>query len=148
VRPQAASGIYTGMTTQTCNGCGTAVATNNIVYNADAQVMCPPCAAKAEIVRDEGRAAGNLKTAGWSAVGAGVLAFIGPIAMLGIITYLFVATSLVSAIFVINGLSRGNERFTKYLSPGERSMALGCAIVGIALSAMAVLGVPLLFFRH
>jgi hypothetical protein len=134
--------------TETCSGCGTAVATSNVVYNAMAQVLCPGCAAKAEIVRDEGRAAGNLKAAGWSAVGTGVLAFIGPIAMLGVITYFFAATSMISAIVVINGLSRGNERFTKYLSTGQRSIAWTCAIVGITLSALGVLGVPLLFMPH
>jgi hypothetical protein len=82
--------------------------------------------------------------AGWSALGCGVLAFLGPIAMLGVITYLFAAMSLFAAIFAIQGMATGNERFIKYLTSSQRATLWGTSIVGIVLSALGVFGVAAL----
>lgn len=120
--------------------CGKAISGSELQYTEDAQPICNACAAKREIVRDEGRAAGNLTKAGWTALGSGVAAFFGPMMLLGVITYFFVATALVSAIYAIQGLSSGNERFTRYLSAGQRTTTWITSILGIILSALAVLG--------
>lgn len=136
------------MDASACSVCGKEIRGAEILYTEDALPACAGCSAKREIVRDEGRAAGNLRKAGWSAVGAGVLAFFGPMAMIGVITYLFVAMALVSAIFAIQGLSSGNERFTKYLTAAQRTTTWICAITGIVLAALAVVGVPGLIAVH
>jgi hypothetical protein len=113
-----------------------------VLYTADAKPTCAMCAAKADLLETDKRAANNIVKAGWGAVGTGTLAFFGPFAMLGIITYFFVASALISAIFAIQGLARGNERFTQHLSGSQRTTVWVCSIVGICLAAVTVLGIP------
>jgi hypothetical protein len=133
------------VTSAACANCGILVAGSDILYDETARIVCARCAGNAEIVRDEGRAARNLRMAGWSALGCGAVAFFGPIAMLGVITYLFVAMSLAAAIFAIQGMAVGNERFTKYLTASQRATLWITSIIGIVLSALGVFGVASLF---
>ena len=126
----------------TCSGCGKGLAQAEILYTADARPVCAACSAQADLLETDKRAAGNIVKAGWAALGAGALAFVGPIALLGIITYFFVASSVIGAVFAIQGLARGNERFTQHLSEGQRVMGHVCAVGGMILSALTLLGVP------
>jgi hypothetical protein len=110
--------------------------------------VCPKCVLATEIVRDEGRAAGNLKTAGWSALGLGAVALASSWAMVGVITYLLIAMSMVPAIFALNGLvGFGNERFTKYLTRPQRATIAITSIAGIALCFLGIALPSLLFAR-
>lgn len=130
------------MEASACVGCGKAISGSDVLYNAKGDTICGACQAKMDIVRDEGRAAGNLVKAAWSSIVAALLAFFGSLAYIGVITYFFVAAAMVSAIFAIQGVSRGNERFTKHLTSGQRMQVWVCAIIGIGIGALAVLGVP------
>jgi hypothetical protein len=80
------------------------------------------------------------------AVGASLLGFFGQIALLGIISYLFVATAVISGVFALNSLSASNEHFAKYLTSSQRSTTKLCAIVGFIIAALTVAGVPLRLF--
>jgi hypothetical protein len=126
----------------TCSGCGTSLAPADVLYTADATPICAACNAKLDLVETDKRAAANIVKAGWAAVGTGALAFFGPFALLGIITYFFVAGTLISAIFAIQGLARGNERFTQHLTAAQRTTVWICAVVGTSLAAVTVMGVP------
>jgi hypothetical protein len=128
--------MFRAMTEQACSRCGKSLAAADVLYAPDASVICGECSAKAEIVRDEGRAAGNLRKAAWSSLGSGVLAFFGPIAMVGVITYFFIAGAIVSAIFALTGVSSGNERFTKYLTSSQRTMIWVCCMTAFVLCAI------------
>jgi len=126
----------------TCSGCGKSLAASDVLYTSDAKPICAACNAKADLLETDKRAANNIVKAAWGAVGTGALAFFGPFAMLGVITYFFVAGALVSAIFAIQGLARGNERFTQHLTSGQRSTVWVCSVVGIILAGITVIGVP------
>ena len=130
------------MEAQACSGCGKQISGSAILYTEDARVVCADCQAKADIVATDKRAAGNIVKAGWSSVGTGVIALGASAAMLGIITWLLVAMTMVPAIFAMSSLASGNERFTTHLSAGQRTTAWLCAVIGIALAALALMGVP------
>src|SRR6266850_114010 len=67
--------ILRRMETQACSQCGKAISGSDILYTPDARIVCSACSAVAEVQRDEGRAANNIKTAAWSCLGAAVLAW-------------------------------------------------------------------------
>lgn len=133
------------MEAQACSGCGKPISGSEILYTEDARVVCAACEGKADIVATDKRAAGNIVKAAWSSVGSGLVALGASAAMLGIITWLLVAMAFVPAIFAMSSLASGNERFTQHLSPGQRTGAWVCAVVGIALAALALMGAPRLF---
>jgi hypothetical protein len=121
------------METQACSMCGKALSGSDILYTEDARVVCNGCSAKAEISRDEGRAARNIKGAAWSCLGASVFAwFFNPFFIVNI-------AALLSGIFAIKSVLPGNERFTRYLSPGERTMIWVVTIIGFVLTGLELL---------
>jgi hypothetical protein len=127
-----------------CANCSVPVSGSGILYDEAARVVCGKCAASANIVRDEGRAAGNLRAAGWSALGCGALALFA-IPMLGIIGYLIGAMSVIAAIFAMQGTSAGNERFTKYLTASQRTTIWITSILGIVLTALGLFSLMSMF---
>src|SRR5262245_15684181 len=124
---------------QSCTTCAIQLSPSEVLYNADAQVVCAGCNAQADLVDTDKRAARNIVRAAWASVGAGAFAMIGPLAMLGVITYLFVAMAWVSAGFAVQSLGRSaeNDRFTKYLSSAQRMTVWVCSGIGFALGAFA-----------
>lgn len=129
-----------------CSGCGVKLAAQTALYSAEGEPVCAVCAGKADLVATDQRAAANIVKAGWGAVGASLLGFFGQIALLGIISYLFVATAVISGVFALNSLSASNEHFAKYLTSSQRSTTKLCAIVGFIIAALTVAGVPLRLF--
>jgi len=126
----------------TCSGCGKSLAAGDVLYTTDAKPVCAACNARADLLDTDKRAAGNIVKAGWGAAGSGALAFAGGFAMLGIITYLFAAAAIVSAIFAMQGLARGNERFSQHVTARQRMTIWVCALLGMLLAGVAVLGIP------
>ena len=125
-----------------CTVCGTPLAPTDVLYTAEAKVVCAACNDKADLLDTDKRAARNIVRAAWGSVGAGVAAMLGPLAMLGIITYMFVAIAWVSAGFAVQSLGRSadNDRFTKHLSSAQRSLVWVCSTIGFALGALAASG--------
>jgi hypothetical protein len=130
------------MSNAVCTGCGKALSGADVLYSSAGDVVCAECNDKSDLVDTDKRAAGNIVKAGWAGLGSGVLAFGAGMSLLGIIVWLFVATTLVSSIFALKGLAPGNERFSKLLSTGQRTTATVCAVAGIVLAGLTVLGVP------
>ncbi|MDB4959492.1 MAG: hypothetical protein JWO36_7061 [Myxococcales bacterium] len=125
-----------------CSGCSAKLATADVLYSSEGQPLCAACNAKVDLVDTDKRAAGNIVKAGWSGLGGGVAACGAQIALVGIITYFFIAIAVISGTYALNSLSAGNERFWKHLTPGQRTMVQVCAMIGFVLSALTLLGIP------
>src|SRR5262245_8499627 len=127
---------------ETCSSCGTALAPNQILYTPNAKVICAACNDKADLVDTDKRAASNIVKAAWGSLGAGAISLIAPLALMSIITYLFVAVAILSAGFAIKSMEHGgdNDRFTKYLSGGQRIMVWVCSGIGVLLAGATALG--------
>ena len=136
------------MEMQACSSCGKQITGSDVLYTEDARIVCASCQGAADIVSTDKRAAGNIWKAAWSSVGMGVVAFGAGFAMLGIITYLLVAMAIVPAVFAMQGVARGNERFTQHLTSGQQSGIWMLSIIGIILAGLTALGVPGLIAVH
>ncbi|HEY1556321.1 MAG TPA: hypothetical protein VGF94_15910 [Kofleriaceae bacterium] len=134
--------------TTLCGSCGAPLEGSNFLYSAQGVPSCAKCAAKVDIANTDLRAAGNIVKAGWSALGGGVLAFAAGMMFLGIITYLIVAGSIASAVFCFLGFSKDSERFSRLLTASQRTTAFACAVIGLVLCGVTVLGVPALISLH
>jgi hypothetical protein len=122
-----------------CAGCGCAMNPNAVLYDADARPVCDACYHRADLLATDRRAADNIRKAGYACLASGVFALFAPIAHIGF----FVACALVaatSAVFAIQSLSRGNERFTRYLTPLQQRIVWVCTIAGLCLTALSGLG--------
>jgi uncharacterized protein YqgC (DUF456 family) len=124
------------------------LAQHDILYSTDGEPQCAACHAKADLVATDVRAAGNIVKAGWGAIGASLLGCFGQIALLGIISYFFVATAVISSVYALNSLSSSNEHFAKHLTDSQRSTTRLLAIVALVIAGLTIVGVPLrLFYR-
>lgn len=130
----------------TCSGCGIALAPAEILYTPDAKVVCAGCNSQADLVDTDKRAAANIVRAGWVAVGAGILSCFGQIALMGILAYFIVATSVISAGYALNSLGPSNERFSKHLTASQKTVVKITAVAGIVFSMLTVGGIPLRLF--
>lgn len=136
------------MTTTACSGCGVELAPQNVLYTTEALVVCAKCYAAADIVATDKRAANNIRNAAMGSLIGGVLAFFAPLSGMMIVVIAMVVFTIVSGIYAIQSLARGNERFTKHLSPATRVFIWIGSIVGIAIAGfigLAVLGFGAVF---
>jgi hypothetical protein len=122
-----------------CAGCGRAMNPNAVLYDADARAICEPCFQMVDLVATDRRAADNIRKAGYLCVAAGVGSLFAPIA-LGFFAACLVVT-LSSGIFALQSLARGNERFTRHLTPVQLRLVWVCTIGGIGLALLSVMGV-------
>ena len=128
--------------TTTCTGCGVSLAQSDVLYLGDGKPVCQACSAGADLLDTDKRAAGNIVKAGWGALGSAIISAVGQISLMGVIAYFFVAASIISAAYALKSLSAGNERFSKHLSSGQRTTTQICAVVGLIISSLTLMGVP------
>jgi hypothetical protein len=137
------------MTTTACSGCGAAIEQANVLYTADARIVCAKCYANEDIIATDKRAAQNIVKAAIGCAVFGVVSFFSPLSgFLAVVIGCIVAT-FVSGIYAIQSLARGNERFTKHLTSGDRILIWFCSIFGFliaGLMGLAILGVSQLMF--
>lgn len=132
-----------------CAGCGRAMAPNAVLYDADARPVCDACYQRADLLATDRRAADNIRKSSYGCLASGVAALFAPIAHIGFLVAC-VVVALSSGVFALQSLSRGNERFTRHLSPLQQRIVLGCTIAGMGLAALSALGAnfaALLFAR-
>ena len=119
------------MSTTACSSCGKALAPSDILYTEDAKVVCVECSTKREIVRDEKGAARNIRMASFTCLGA---------ALFGLFFYAGAIISIASGVFAGQAImSAGDERFTKHISPGEKTVIIACTVLGLAISSFETL---------
>lgn len=114
---------------------------NAVLYDAQARAVCNACFDRADLAATDGRAAGNIRKAGYLSLAGGLASMVAPIAM-GFLVVCAVLT-LTSGVYALQSLARGNERFTRLLTPVQRQVAWVCAIAGIALLALSLMGANL-----
>jgi uncharacterized membrane protein HdeD (DUF308 family) len=135
--------------TQICSGCGAPVAAANVLYTADARIVCAKCYAAADIVETDKRHANNIRNAAIGSALCGILTFFAPLSGVLLVVLASGTAAVASGIYAINAMAFGQERFTKHLTPGDRLLVWICSIIGMALGAffalMMVIGVALLF---
>jgi hypothetical protein len=122
-----------------CAGCGRAMNPGAVLYDADARPVCEACFQQADLVATDRRAADNIRKAGYACLAGGIGALFAPIAHIGfLVACVIVVVS--SAVFALQSLARGNERFTKHLTPVQRRITWVCTIAGLNLAGLSVLG--------
>ncbi len=141
--------FHYGRAVPACNSCGTAVADANVLYTADARIVCARCYAAADIVETDKRHAHNIRNAAIGCAVGGIVSFFSPLSTILFVVIACVVATFVSGIYAIQQLSAGQERFTKHLTSGDRVLIWFCSIFGMAvagLMGLAVLGfLPVLF---
>jgi len=116
-----------------CTSCGKQISGDQILYTADARVVCQGCSSKEGLKGDETRAAGNIGKAAWTSLICGLVCWlIDPFFALDI-------AGIVSGIYAMSSMRRGNEQFTRYLSDGGRMQIWLCSIIGIVLIGIHLL---------
>ena len=128
------------MSTQACTSCGKALAPTDVLYTEDAKIVCVECSTKREIVGDEKRAARNIRMASFTCLGAALLGFASFAVGYGLFFYAGAIISFASGIFAGQAiLSASDDRFTKHISPGEKTVIIACTVIGLALSSFETL---------
>lgn len=116
-----------------CSKCGVALAPSDVLYASDASVVCAACADKADLVDTDKRAAANIKAAAYSSLTAGAFGLVfNPIWVCTVI-------AATSGVFAMRSLLPGNERFSKHLGDGGKTVVWICAGGGIGLAGLHVL---------
>lgn len=121
------------MATQYCSGCGADIAPQNVLYTATAQIVCAKCYAAADIIATDIRHAKRIRSLAIGSVLAGVGTMVAPLSGFAIVVIAFAISAVSSGIYAIIYMGRGNERFTKHLSAGDKALVWICSIGGIAL---------------
>ena len=102
-------------------------------------MVCSLCSDLASLRGHEQRAAGNIQKAAWSCLTCSLLAwFFDPFFSVDVLCVL-------SGLFALRSMTRGNERFTRYLGAGARTQVWVCTVLGLAIMAVHVLLVLLVF---
>lgn len=125
------------MTTMTtCSGCGAQIAPQNVLYTTAADPVCAKCYAKEDIVETDKRAAANIKRLAIGSAVGGVITFLSPLSGIGLVVIGCILFSMISGIWALQSMARGNERFTRHLTSGDRTLVWIASIFGIALSGL------------
>lgn len=125
---------------EACSVCGTALAPANVLYTADARVVCARCYAQADIVETDKRHAHTIRNAGLACAGGGLLTFFSPLSGLVFVVFAAAAFTISTGIYAILQVAGGKDRFTQHLSQGDVLLVWICSIVGIGLAAFVALG--------
>lgn len=122
-----------GTAAVSCSSCGKAISGSDILYTAEANMVCAVCSDNASIRGDEQRAAGNIQKAAWSCLSLSLLAwFFDPFFSINVVCIL-------SGLFALRSMMRGNERFTQYLGAGARTQIWVCTIIGLSITGIQLL---------
>jgi hypothetical protein len=128
------------MSTTACTSCGKALAPADILYTEDAQVVCVDCSTKREIVRDEKGAARNIRIAAFTCLGAALFGFAAFSVGIGLFFYAGAIISVASGIFAGQAMiSGGDERFTKHISPAEKTVIVASTLIGLGIASFETL---------
>lgn len=125
-----------------CVGCGRAMAPNAVLYDREARPICDDCYHQADLLATDRRAADNIRKAGYVCLAGGVVGLIAPIAHFGFFAACVIVV-LTSGVYALQSLARGNERFTKHLTPMQQQLAWVFTIGGISMVGLSLLGVNL-----
>jgi hypothetical protein len=125
-----------------CAGCGRAMNPGAVLYDAEARPVCDACSQRADLLATDRRAADNIRKAGYGCLAAGAAALVAPVAHVGFqVACVLLAAS--SGVYALQSLARGNERFTRHLSPQRRQIVGACTLAGLALAALSLMGANL-----
>jgi hypothetical protein len=122
-----------------CGSCGKPISDSDVLYTAEGNMVCSVCSDLASLQGHEQRAAGNIQKAAWSCLTCSVLAwFFDPFFSVDVLCIL-------SGLFALRSMARGNERFTRYLGAGAHTQVWVCTVLGFAITGVHVLLVLLVF---
>jgi hypothetical protein len=134
---------------EACSGCGQPVAPENVLYTADARIVCAKCYAIADIVETDKRHAHNIRSAAIASAVGGIFAFFSPLAGFLIVVVAVVTASMISGIYALRSLVSAQPRFAVHITSGDRVLIWFCSLFGIIISGLIAVitlsGVSLLF---
>ena len=132
-----------------CAGCGRAMNPNAVLYDSEARPVCDACYAKADLLATDRRAADNIRKAGYATLAGGILALFAPLGGMNFLIVALIAT-IGPGVYALQSFARGNERFTRHITPAQQRVVWGCTITGLCLAALSFMGVnfaTLIFLR-
>ncbi len=129
------------MSDSICSTCGKALAPSDVLYTSEAAIICAACAGKAEIVGDERNAARNIKLAAFSCLGAALAGFAAFMVAFGLGFWTGAIISLAAGFYAGNSMLSDGGRFTKYLSPTEKTAVWISTIAGLVIAAYETLAI-------
>jgi hypothetical protein len=122
-----------------CASCGRAMNPNAALYDAEARAICEACFQMVDLVATDRRAADNIRKAGYACLASGIASLFAPaVNVVFLVACILVVGS--SAIFAMQSLARGNERFTRHLTPLQQRIVWVCTIAGLVLMALSLMG--------
>jgi hypothetical protein len=111
-----------------CSLCARGLQPHEILYTADARIVCASCNAKVDVVVAEARVGHNIRNASITAlVLAGVSFFFNPFWIITIISTITAIGSLVSI------GSKGDERFAQH---ADKGVVLACSIIALVIDGI------------
>lgn len=109
------------------------LAQSDVLYTPDARIVCAACSAKSDLLETDKRAGGNIRHAGYAALGLAVCSLVFNI------LFLCTLASAFSAIVALTSMgSRDDDRFTKHIGK-DRSLVLICAVLALVIDAFYIL---------
>ncbi|HEX4453733.1 MAG TPA: hypothetical protein VH143_22840 [Kofleriaceae bacterium] len=119
----------------TCTGCGTELATADVLYSPRGEVVCAACTDKAGLADDERKAGRNIRRAAVVSAVGGVFGFCALSVAFGLGFYAGAIAAVSSGLFALNGLVGADaERFTKTMTASDRGVAWIGLAIGLGLS--------------
>jgi hypothetical protein len=112
-----------------CSLCGRGLQPNEILYTADARIVCAN--ARVDVVVAEARVGHNVRNASISSLAlAGVSFFFNPFWVITIISTIMAIGSLVSV------SSKRDERFTQH---ADKGVVLACSIIALVIDGLILI---------
>jgi hypothetical protein len=122
-----------------CGSCGKPISGSDILYTAEGNMVCSVCSDQASVRGHEQRAAGNIQGAAWSCLTLSVFGwFFDPFFSVDVL-------SILSGLYALRSIGRGNERFTRYLGGGAHTQVWVCTILGLAITGVHLVIVLVVF---
>ena len=121
-----------------------------MLYTDEAKIVCADCAGKAEISRDEGRSARNIKRAALTCLVAALLGLAALVTMFVVGFWASAVISVAAGLFAANSMLTNGERFLRYLSAVDKTVIWVCTVVGLGIAVFETLSmfgiIPFNFF--
>ena len=122
-----------------CSGCNKPLAAHDVLYTAEAKIVCAECNGKAEISRDESRSARNIKRAAFTCLGAALFGLACMMMMFALGFWPCAIISVASGLFAANSMISNGERFLRYLTAFDKTLIWVCTLAGLGIAAFETL---------
>jgi hypothetical protein len=113
-----------------CSGCGKGIANDQILYTADARIVCPQCNASTEVAVANWNVGNKIKGAAITSAACGALCFVfDPV-------FITTIVAISSGIYGLTSVGRDTDQ--QFQVDKSKGMILGLSILGLVLALAKV----------